>query len=121
MWKKPGYAEGGDICVTFASGMAGISAGPGLGVEAGQQGGFRIEAFTAARIADDELSAALWAGNALCRFSQPRFQCGNDNSGDAGLYFETPINPTLELIDIEAIPPRGGPGNAGREKTIASW
>ncbi len=96
-------AEQGDIAVCFATGMAAISAGINVLVRSG----------------DEVLAHELLYG---CTYSfmtnwlprqgvTPRF-CNMHDAGAVAkaitpktrvLYFETPVNPTLELIDIGAL------------------
>jgi cystathionine beta-lyase/cystathionine gamma-synthase len=94
------YAERGDICVTFSTGMAAISAALGINLKAGEQvvahkilygctyslltnwlPRFGIKAVFADLTDDDELLRAI-------------------NERTRVVYFETPVNPTLQLIDI---------------------
>jgi len=97
------YAEGGQICVTFASGMAAISATLGVTLRQGQE-----------VLAHQILYGCTYSlmTNWLPRFGmQARF--GDFTKPESlpalvtpatrVLYFETPLNPTMELIDIAAI------------------
>jgi methionine-gamma-lyase len=97
------FAEGADICVTFASGMAAISGAIGSAVRAGQE-----------VLAHNIVYGCTYSllTNWLPRFGvQTRF--GNFMKPESlaeliqpstrVLYFETPVNPTMELIDVAAI------------------
>jgi methionine-gamma-lyase len=108
------YAEGGEISVTFASGMGAISAAIGSSVRAGQE-----------VLAHNIIYGCTYSllTNWLPRFGvQTRF--GDFMKPDSlaslvtpatrVLYFETPINPTLELIDIAAVRRVADQINAGR-------
>jgi cystathionine beta-lyase/cystathionine gamma-synthase len=97
------YAEGGDICVTFASGMAAISGALGAALRQGQE-------VLAHRILYGCTYSLMT--NWLPRFGmQARFTdfvhteslMEQVTPATRVLYFETPINPTLELIDIAAV------------------
>ncbi|MFQ5823014.1 MAG: trans-sulfuration enzyme family protein [bacterium] len=97
------YAEGGEICVTFATGMAAISAAVGMLCESGHE----------------IVAHQVTYGCTYSLFSNwlPRFGIKvvwtdiNDEEAllkaitdkTRVLYFETPINPTLTLVDIAAM------------------
>ncbi len=97
------YAEGGEMCLTFATGMAAISAIAGLLCGQG----------------DEIIAHQVTYGCTYSLFSSrmPRFGINThwiDLNDEAALkaaitpqtrmlYFETPINPTLTLIDIAAM------------------
>ncbi len=97
------YAEGGEICVTFASGMAAISAALGAALRQGQE-----------VLAHEILYGCTYSlmTNWLPRFGmQARFADfakteevrARITPETRVLYFETPINPTMELLDIAAL------------------
>jgi len=97
------YAEGGEVCISFASGMAAISAALGSAVRAGQE-----------VLAHEIIYGCTYSllTNWLPRFGvQARFADflkpeklrDHLKPSTRVLYFETPVNPTLELIDIAAI------------------
>jgi cystathionine beta-lyase/cystathionine gamma-synthase len=97
------YAERGDICVTFATGMAAISAAVGVSVKVGEE----------------ILAHRILYGCTYSLFTHwlPRFGIkvrlvdltdedellGAVNEKTRVVYFETPVNPTLQLIDIAHI------------------
>jgi cystathionine beta-lyase/cystathionine gamma-synthase len=110
------YAEGGDICVTFASGMAAISAVLGSTLRLGQE-----------VLAHHTLYGCTYSlmTNWLPRFGmQARFtdflkiESLQEQITPATrvLYFETPTNPTMELIDIAALRRLADQVNVGREE-----
>jgi cystathionine beta-lyase/cystathionine gamma-synthase len=97
------YAEGGEICVTFASGMAAISAALSTALRGGQEA-----------LAHQILYGCTYSlmTNWLprfgmqCRFAdflKPESLLGQVTPATRVLYFETPVNPTMELVDIGAI------------------
>lgn len=97
------YAEGGEICVAYATGMAAVSAALGSTLAQGQE-----------VLAHDILYGCTFSQmtNWLPHFGiKPRFAnffkteslAGKIAAATRVLYFETPINPTLELIDIAAV------------------
>jgi methionine-gamma-lyase len=110
------FAEGADICVTFASGMAAISGAIGSAVRAGQE-----------VLAHNIVYGCTYSllTNWLPRFGvQTRF--GNFMKPESlaelikpstrVLYFETPVNPTMELIDVAAIRRVADRANEGRSE-----
>jgi methionine-gamma-lyase len=110
------YAEGGEICVTFASGMAAISAALGTALRQGQE-----------VLANEILYGCTYSlmTNWLPRFGmqarfadflKPGLLAGQIKPATRVLYFETPINPTMELVDIEAICRIAEEANAHREE-----
>jgi len=97
------YAEGGEIAVTFATGMAAISGALGTALRQGQ-----------AVLAHQILYGCTYSlmTNWLPRFGvqahfadflKPESLKEQITEATRVLYFETPINPTMQLIDIAAI------------------
>jgi cystathionine beta-lyase/cystathionine gamma-synthase len=110
------YAEGGEICVTFASGMAAISAVLGSTLRQGQQ-----------VLAHHTLYGCTYSlmTNWLPRYGmQARFVNflkteslpEQITPATRVLYFETPTNPTMELIDIAAVRHIADQANAERDE-----
>ncbi len=110
------YGEGGEIAVTFASGMAAISTALGVTLRQGQE-----------VLAHQILYGCTYSlmTNWLPRFGmQVRFEdflkpeslLGLVTPATRVLYFETPLNPTMELIDIAAIRRVADEVNAHREE-----
>ncbi len=108
------YAEGGKICVTFATGMAAISAALGSAVRSGQEVlahqiiyGCTYSLLTnwLPRFGVQARFADFLKPESLAEFVTPATRV---------LYFETPINPTMELIDIGAIRRAADQVNRGR-------
>jgi methionine-gamma-lyase len=109
------YAEGGEICVTFATGMASISAALGTALRQGQE-------VVAHRILYGCTYSLMtnWLPRAgmnvrFADFLKPKSLAAQITPATRVLYFETPVNPTLELIDIAAIRRVADQANAGRE------
>jgi len=110
------YAEGADIGVTFASGMAGISAVLGAALRQGQE-----------VLAHHTLYGCTYSlmTNWLPRFGvETRFSdflkveslAEQITPATRVLYFETPTNPTLELIDVGAVRELADGVNRGRDE-----
>jgi methionine-gamma-lyase len=108
-------AEGGDICVAFASGMAAISAALGICLQSG-----------------DHIichRAVYGCTYSLLTLWYPRLGiavdfCDMTKSGEVErlmrpetrvLYTETPVNPTMEIIDIAALRSAADRENARRD------
>lgn len=95
--------ERGDIAVTFASGMAAVSAAIGICASSGEH-------IAAHRVLYGSTYSLLknWLpkfriSTTLCDMSDPRALAGAIRRNTRVVYFETPANPNLELIDIAAI------------------
>jgi cystathionine beta-lyase/cystathionine gamma-synthase len=110
------YAEGGEICVTFASGMAAISAALGVALRQGQE-----------VLAHQILYGCTYSlmTNWLPRFgmqarfgdfAKPEALLAQVTPATRVLYFETPLNPTMALIDIAGIRRMADEANAHREE-----
>jgi len=97
------HAEGGETAVSFATGMAAVSAALGVTVQSGQE-------IVAHRVVYGCTYSLLT--NWLPRYHiTTRFVDLTDeaalraaiNERSRVVYFETPVNPTLQLIDIAAV------------------
>lgn len=108
------YAEGGESAVSFATGMAAISAVLGVTVQSGQE-------IVAHRVVYGCTYSLLT--NWLPRYQiTTRFVDLTDeqalraalNERTRVIYFETPVNPTLQLIDIAAVRRVADEANQGR-------
>jgi len=96
-------AEGGEMAVTFASGMAAVSAAICSLVETGQQ----VVAHRILYGCTHEL-LTLWMPRwgvevTFCNMTDPESIARVANKNCRLVYFETPVNPTMELIDIPAV------------------
>ena len=96
-------AEGGDVEVTFATGMAAISAAICVHLQAGSQ-------VVAHRILYGCTHSLLmnwlprWnVSTAFCDMTDPKSIARVATKDCRLVYFETPVNPTMELIDIAAV------------------
>ncbi len=107
-------AEGGEMAVTFATGMAAISAAIGALVATGQQ-------VVAHRVLYGSTHSLLthWLPRYgiradFCDLNGPEVLARVATGGCRVVYFETPVNPTMELIDIAAVRNVVDRLNAGR-------
>lgn len=112
------YAEGGESAVSFATGMAAISAALGVTVQSEQE-------IIAHRVVYGCTYSLLT--NWLPRYQiTTRFvDLTNEQALRAALnertrviYFETPVNPTMQLIDIAAVRRVADEVNQGRREPI---
>lgn len=96
------YAEGGDVAVTFSTGMAAVSAALGITVETGDE----IIAHHAMYGCTYSLLSNWYPRYNIpthfCNLTQGRTLKNLINSNTRVVYFETPVNPNLDLIDIES-------------------
>ncbi|MFV1958127.1 MAG: PLP-dependent aspartate aminotransferase family protein [Planctomycetota bacterium] len=97
-------AEEGDVCVCFASGMGAISAGLGILLKTGDRVVVHPTLYGCTyslltnwypRLGIEVDFVDLRDGDALARALEPE--------NTMAVYFETPVNPTLDLIDIQAV------------------
>jgi len=97
------YAEGGDVAVTFSTGMAAVSAALGIAVGSGDE----IIAHQAMYGCTYSLLTNWYPrykiGVRYGDLTQPKILKSLITSRTRVVYFETPVNPTLDLIDIHAI------------------
>jgi len=112
------HAEGGEIAVSFTTGMAAISAALGVTVQSSQK-------IVAHRV-------VYGCTYSLLTNWLPRYQITTqfiDLTDEAALraaldesarivYFETPVNPTMQLIDIAAVRRIVDEANQGRKEPI---
>ena len=97
------YAEGGETAICFATGMAAISAALGVTVKQ------REEIITHQIMYGCTYSLLTnWLPRAGIRtrfvdLTDPRALCQAITDKTRVVFFETPVNPTLQLIDISAI------------------
>jgi cystathionine beta-lyase/cystathionine gamma-synthase len=96
-------AEAGDICVTFATGMAAIAAALGVATESGDD-----------ILAHEQLYGSTYSlltswlpryriHTQFCDLRKPACLRELATPRTRIVYFETPTNPSLELIDIAAV------------------
>ena len=97
------YAEGGEICVTFATGMAAISAVLGSALKQGQEvlGHHILYGCTYSLLTN--WLPRFGVQPRFANFLRPELLRQRITPATRVLYFETPVNPTMELIDITAI------------------
>ena len=110
------YAEGGEICATFATGMASISAALGAALRQGQEVVSHRIVYGCTYSLMTNWLPRFGMNVRFANFLKPESLAAEITPATRVLYFETPINPTLELIDIAAIRRVADQANAGREE-----
>ena len=110
------YAHGGDICVTFATGMAAISAALGAALRQGQEVVSHEIVYGCTYSLMTNWLPRYGMNVRFANFLKPESLAAAITPATRVLYFETPINPTLELIDIAAIRRIADKANAGRDE-----
>lgn len=109
------YAEGGDVCVTFASGMAAVSAALGAALRQGQEVLAHQILYGCTYSLITNWLPRFGIKTRFADFLKPESLPRQVTPATRALYFETPINPTMELIDIAAIRRVADEINAHRE------
>ncbi len=110
------YAEGGEICVTFATGMAAITGGLGAVLRHGQEVISHRIVYGCTYSLMTNWLPRFGMNVRFADFLQPDSLSAVITPATRVLYFETPINPTLELIDIAAVRRVADKANAGRDE-----
>jgi len=108
------YAEGGEIAVTFASGMGAISAALGAALRQGQEVISHRIVYGCTYSLMTNWLPRYGVGARFADFLEPESVAAQITPATRVLYFETPINPTLQLIDIGTIRQVADRANAGR-------
>ena len=97
------YAEGGEVAVTFATGMAAVAAAFGVTVATGDE----IIAHQAMYGCTYSLLTHWYSRYKIpvrcCDLTKPENLQSLINPGTRVVYFETPVNPTMDIIDIQAV------------------
>lgn len=110
------FAEGGDCAITFASGMAAISAALGIFLKSGDE---VISHRTVYGCTYSLFTNWYPKYNIKVHFidlSKPENLTKFVNSKTRIVYFETPTNPTMEIIDIQKVVQIVRDLNKGRKK-----
>ena len=97
------YAEGGEVAVTFASGMAAVSAALGVTLRQGQEVIAHQILYGCTYSLMTNWLPRLGVKVRFADFLKPESLRELVTPQTRVLYFETPLNPTMELIDIGAV------------------
>ncbi len=111
------YAEGGEICVSFASGMAAISATLGAALKQGQEVLAHDIVYGCTYSLMTNWLPRFGIGARFADFRRPESLAKAIRPETRVLYFETPVNPTMELIDVAAVRRVAEEASAGREES----
>ncbi|OGR94706.1 MAG: hypothetical protein A2V88_05515 [Elusimicrobia bacterium RBG_16_66_12] len=112
--------EGADSCLTFASGMAAVSAALGCLLRTGDE----VLAHTLLYGCTHSLFTSWYPklGVKVRRadFTDPKAVARAVNSRTRALYFESPVNPTLDLVDLRSIAEIVTQANKRRKRRLYS-
>lgn len=97
------FAEGGDVCVAFSTGMGAISAAIGSAVRSGQEVLSHNIVYGCTYSFLTNWLPRFGVQTRFADFMKPESIEPLIKPSTRVLYFETPVNPTLELIDVAAI------------------
>lgn len=97
------YAEGGDIAVTFASGMAAISGVLGMLVGAGSEIIAHKTLYGCTYSLMTNWYPRLKIDTKFVDMTNPEVILRHVTKNTRVIYMESPINPTLRLIDLKAV------------------
>jgi cystathionine beta-lyase/cystathionine gamma-synthase len=95
--------EGGDFCVAFATGMAAIAAALGVVLKSGDRVVAHKTLYGCTYSLITNWFPKLKISHTLCDMRDPAALAAAIDDSTRVLYLETPVNPTLELIDLEAV------------------
>lgn len=96
-------AEGGEMCVTYATGMAAISAAIGALVRSGDEVVAHHVLYGSTHSLLTNWLPRWGVAARFCDMTNPEKILENATPRTRIVYFETPVNPTMELIDIAAV------------------
>ena len=96
-------AEGGETAVTFATGMAAVSAAVGVALKAGDEIVAHQTLYGCTYSLFTQWLPRWGIQTRFCDLRDPRGLRDAVTPRTRLVYFETPVNPTLELIDIRGV------------------
>jgi cystathionine beta-lyase/cystathionine gamma-synthase len=114
-------AEGGEIGVCFSTGMAAIAGALGVGLSTGDELiSHQVVYGCTFSLMTNWLAQRLGIRVKFLDLSKPESLAKAITAKTRVIYFETPVNPTLELIDIDEVCRAAAEANRGRpeEKKI---
>jgi cystathionine beta-lyase/cystathionine gamma-synthase len=114
-------AERGETAVTFATGMAAISAALGSLLRTGDHvvSHHCIYGCTASLLSN--WYARLGIGVSFIDMNDPAAVAAAITPQTRALYLETPVNPTMELIDLRQVAQLAAQANSGRPPEARVW
>jgi len=96
-------AEGGDFCVAFTTGMSAIAAALGVVLNAGDRVVAHKTIYGCTYSLITNWYPKLNISHTFVDLREPKELTAAIDDATRVIYFETPVNPTLELIDIAAV------------------
>ena len=108
------YAEGGDMAITFASGMAAISGVLGMLTGSGSEIVAHKVLYGCTYSLLTNWYPRLKIGVKFVDFSNPAEVAAAITKHTRVLYMESPVNPTMRLVDLQAIAKIAREANVGR-------
>ena len=109
------YAEGGDVAVTFASGMAAIAGVLGMLTGSGSEIVAHKVLYGCTYSLLTNWYPRLKIGVKFVDFSNPAEVAAAITKNTRVLYMESPVNPTMRLVDLQAIAKIAREANIGRD------
>jgi methionine-gamma-lyase len=109
------YAEGGDIAATFASGMAAVSGVLGMLTGSGSEIVAHKILYGCTYSLLTNWYPRLKIGVKFVDFSNPAEVAAAITKNTRVLYMESPVNPTMRLVDLKAIAEVARKANQGRD------
>jgi methionine-gamma-lyase len=113
--KNLAYAEGGDVAVTFASGMAAIAGVLGMLTGSGSEIVAHKVLYGCTYSLLTNWYPRLKIGVKFVDFSNPAEVAAAITKNTRVLYMESPVNPTMRLVDFQAIAQIVRHANTGRD------
>ncbi len=96
-------AEGGEVAVTFATGMAAVSAALGILTASGDQIVAHQVLYGCTHSLMTSWLPRYKIRTDFCDLCNPETLASVATKQCRVVYFETPVNPTMELIDLQAV------------------
>ncbi|MBI2386942.1 MAG: aminotransferase class I/II-fold pyridoxal phosphate-dependent enzyme [Elusimicrobia bacterium] len=110
--------EGADACLTFASGMAAVSAALGCLLQSGDEVVAHTLLYGCTHSLFTNWYPKLGVKVRRVDFTDAKAVARAVNSRTRALYFESPVNPTLDLVDLRAVSDAAAKANKGRKRRI---
>ena len=112
--------EGADACLTFASGMAAVSAALGCLLQTGDEVVAHTLLYGCTHSLFTNRYPKLGIKVRRIDFTDLKAVARAVNSRTRALYFESPVNPTLDLVDLRSIAEIVSKANKGRKRRVYS-
>src|SRR3989344_4560405 len=110
--------EGADSCLTFASGMAAVSAALGCVLLSGDEVLAHTLLYGCTHSLFTNWYPKLGIKVRRVDFTDAKAVAKAVNSRTRALYFESPVNPTLDLVDLRSIAEIAAKANKGRKRRV---